>query len=304
MHWLRGWSRRIFSSAPTTPPCAGGGTPCGDAACSFRATATAKGRFAAETVEATGPAFDASLPDQHGRTFWQGDRLTLSDLDLGHGVRLARATLDGAHLARRRLDWEGDVRALGGSVRGQGAVNFSRAHLALEVGGSVQQVTLGPLARLLEITGPADGQVEQASFSFRGDPENWQAADLWLAGRATDFRWGARRWESLEVQAVVTDRRVQVHRLELRQSRNRLSLDGECSLPPDPLAAVAAGTGRWWQAGFACNVDARLEDLHDLAQLFGPPAPDSPGACRSTAGSARGRARRGLTATSTSKAAG
>ena len=67
---------------------------------------------------------------------------------------------------------------------------------------------------------------------------------------------------------------MQVHRLELRQSRNRLSLDGECGLPPAPSAAAP---GRWWQAGFACNIDARLEDLHDLAQLFGRPAPDLAG---------------------------
>ena len=233
------------------------------------------GRFLARSLEAGGPGFEATLPDLHGGTLWQGERLTLCDLDLGRGVQLARATLDGSRLARRRLDCDCDLRALGGTVRAQGAVNFSRARLALELGGTVRAMSLGPLAGLLGIPGPADGRVEQASFSFRGDPENWQAAEMWLAGRATDFRWGERRWESLELQAVVTNRRVQVHRLELRQSRNRLSLDGECALPPDPEAA--AEPGRWWQAGFACNVDARLEDLHDLAQLFGSPAPDVAG---------------------------
>ena len=258
------------------PPCAGAGITCGPAACCFRAVATTRAASWRGRWKSAGPRFDATLPDRYGRTNWQGDRLTLSDLDLGHGVLLAHATLDGSRLGRRRLDWEGDLRALGGTVRGQGAVNFSHERLALEVGGSVQQVTLGPLARLLEVTGPADGLVEQANFSFRGDPENWLAADMWLAGHATNFRWGQRRWESLEMQAVVTNRRVQIHRLELRQSRNRLSLDGECSLPPD--AATAAGAaGRWWQAGFACNVDARLEDLHDLAQLFGPPVPPMAG---------------------------
>ena len=231
------------------------------------------GHFAARAVEVGGPHFNATLPDQHCQTLWQGDRLALSNLDLGHGILLARATLDGTHLARQRLDWDGDLHALGGTVRGQGAVNFSRARLALEVGGSLQNVTLGPLAGLMEITGPADGQVEQATFSFRGDPENWPAAEMWLAGRATAFRWGQRRWESLEMQAVVTNHRVQVHRLELRQDRNWLSLNGECSLPPDPQAAANGAAGRWWQAGFACNVDARLEDLHALAQLFGPPVP-------------------------------
>ena len=237
------------------------------------------GAFLSRVMEVGGPRFDAALPNQHGRTLWDGRRLTFSGLDLGDGIHLARATLDGSRLDRRRLDADFDLRALGGTVRGQGAVNFSRERLALEVGGSVQQIALGPLARLMAVTGPADGQVEQASFSFRGDPESPAAADMWLAGRATDFRWGQRRWESLEVQAVVTDRRVQVHRLELRQTQNRLSLDGECSLPPPASAATPAtdADGPWWQAGFACNVDARIEDLRELARLFGPAMPDLAG---------------------------
>ncbi len=232
------------------------------------------GSFLSRVVEVSGPRFNAALANQHGRTLWDGRRLTFSGLDLGDGIRLARATLDGSRLDHRRLDADFDLRALGGTVRGQGAINFSRERLALEIGGSVQQIALGPLARLMEVSGPADGQVEQASFSFRGDPENPAAADMWLAGRATDFRWGQRRWESLEVQAVVTNRRIQVHRLELRQSRNRLSLDGECALPPPETTAT---DGPWWQAGFACNVDARIEDLRELARLFGPAMPDLAG---------------------------
>ena len=237
------------------------------------ASRTGTGGFLTRTAGIAGPGFDAAFSPCHGQTRWQDDRLTFSGLDLGHGILLARATLDGSHLGRGRLDWDGDLRALGGTVRGQGAVDLAGERLALDVGGSVRQVPLGPLARLLGITGPADGLVEQASFSFRGDPENWLAADLWLAGRATNFRWGQRRWESLEVQAVVTNRRVQVHRLELRQSRNRLSLDGECALLPAGAAGATGAADRWWQSGFACNVDARLEDLHALAELFGPPAP-------------------------------
>ncbi len=237
------------------------------------------GSFLSRVVEVGGPRFNAALANQHGRTLWDGRRLTFSGLDLGDGIRLARATLDGSRLDRRRLDADFDLRALGGTVRGQGAINFTRERLALEVGGSVQQIALGPLARLMEVTDPADGQVEQANFSFRGDPESPAAADMWLAGRATDFRWGQRRWESLEVQAVVTNHRVQVHRLELRQSRNRLSLDGECSLPVQEASATAAtdADGPWWQAGFACNVDARIEDLRELARLFGPAMPDLAG---------------------------
>ena len=136
-----------------------------------------------------------------------------------------------------------------------------------------------PLARLLGIAGPADGLIDQGNFTFRGDPENWPAAQMWLAAHSTDFRWGKRRWEDLDLQAVVVNRRVQVHRLELRQSANRLSLSGECPLPAAPAAArpAAEALRQWREGGFSCQVDARLEDLRALADLCGPGAPELAG---------------------------
>ena len=122
--------------------------------------------------------------------------------------------------------------------------------------------------------GTAGGLVQQGSFSFRGDLEDPLAAEMWLAAQAKDFRWGRRRWQSLELQTVVLHRRVQVNRLELQQSRNRLSLRGEFPLPlvsdKDPKEVPAKP---WWEAGFACTIDARLDDLHAFSMLIGPRFP-------------------------------
>jgi hypothetical protein len=227
------------------------------------------GHVAAQRLEVAGPDFDSTLRNINGWTYWKDSSLTFGDIDLGRGVHLASATLNGAHLRRQQLDWEGDLRALGGRARGQGAVNFSKPRLSLEIAGSLEKMAVGPLARLLGVRGQTAGEVQQANFTFRGDPENLTAAQMWLAADATDFRWGARRWESLELQGVVINGRAQVHRLELRQSGNQLSFTGECALPIPGESATA-----WWQAGGSCNVDARIDDLHALAELAGGQLPD------------------------------
>ena len=150
----------------------------------------ATGGFLARRVEIDGPVSDV-LPALGGPDALERQRLTLGDIDLGHGIHLARATLGAPTSAAAGSIGTCDLRALGGTARGQGAVSFLRERLALEVGGSLEQMTLRPLARLLGVPGPADGQVQQANFSFRGNPENWMAAHMW-AGRPRDgFSLGA-----------------------------------------------------------------------------------------------------------------
>ena len=230
------------------------------------------GFLLAREVDFAGPGFANTLLNRHGQTLWQDDRLTLSGLEFGPGVRLITATLGGAHLGRQHLDWEGKLAVLGGEVRVQGAVNFVHPGIALEMAGTLQGMPVAPLARLVGFTGAAGGSVEQGSFSFRGDLEDWPSAQMWLAAQATDFRWGERDWQKLDLRATVLHRRIQVNRLELQQSRNRLSLSGEC-----PLFLSTQGLEHWWESGFACNVDARLEDLRDLTRLFGARLPEMEG---------------------------
>ena len=235
------------------------------------------GRLMVQELEIGGPGFQNTFLNRHAETGWQGDRLTVTGMDFAPGVRLASLTLDGEHLGRQHLDWEGNFAILGGEIRAQGGINLSRTQIGLEVAGTLRQLPVQSLARLLGLMGSADGLVQQGSFSFRGNPEDSSAAEMWLAAQATDFRWGRRRWQSLELQTVVLHRRVQVNRLELRQSRNRLSLHGEFPLPLPADGTKGTPGHPWWEAGFSCTVDARLDDLHALSQLVGPRFPELDG---------------------------
>ena len=220
-------------------------------------------------LEIGGPGFQNTFLNRHGETGWQGNRLTVSNLELVPGVQASFLTLDGSHLGHCRLDWEGGLSVLGGEVRAQGAVNIARTHLGLELAGTLHQLPVQTAARLLGLMGSAGGLIEQGNFSFRGDPENPSAAEMWLAAQATDFRWGRRRWQSLEVQSVMLHRRVQVNKLELRQNRNQLSLHGEFPLPSANTEFKPETASPWWEAGFSCTVDAQLGDLHGLSLLMG-----------------------------------
>ena len=237
------------------------------------------GAFEIREVRTEGPGFAWTLPGAHGRTFWKDGLLTFSSVSVRDPGTAANGTLDLTRLERGRLKWECSLRMSDGEVRGQGSVDFSRADAPLEVAATMRRTALTPFARLLGVRGAVDGEVEQASFTFRGDPDALPAAQMSLSGRATGFRWEDRRWQSLEVQAVVLNRRVHLNRFDLRQDGNRLTLSGEYPLPPvDGSALHWAGEGSWWQAaGFSGNVDARLEDLTALARLIGPGAPELSG---------------------------
>ena len=136
-------------------------------------------------------------------------------------------------------------------------MDFNHERIALGVAVTLSHTALAPLARMLGIRGDLDGQIEQASFTFHGALEDPASAQRWLSARATGLRWGERRWQSLETRALVVDRQVRLHRFDLRQAGNHLSLSGEFSLPPaDTTGLVWLGEGAWWGRG-RVNVQRR-----------------------------------------------
>lgn len=237
------------------------------------------GVFEIQEMQATTSDFTRTIPGGQGRTFWKDGCLTFSSVSAQDGAAVANGTLDFTRVDRGHLKWQCSLQVLGGEVRGQGAVDLSRANAPLEVAATMHRTALAPFAQLLGVRGPVEGEVERASFTFRGDPANLPAAQMSVSARATGFRWDDRRWQSLEVQAVVVNRRVQLNRLDLRQDGNRVALSGEYPLPPtDGTALRWTGEGSWWRAaGFSGTIDARLDDLGTLTRLIGLGAPEIAG---------------------------
>ncbi|MBV9659475.1 MAG: translocation/assembly module TamB domain-containing protein [Verrucomicrobia bacterium] len=252
-------------------------------------------------VEARGPGgLDSVYHDWHAATRWNGTRLSLNGLALAPGIELTSLTLDGAQLHRRRLDGDFALRALGGTLRAQAKVNLPRdiAPWQLELAGSVEAIAVRPLVELLHLAGPTGGSVRAGVFSFSGDPANLSGAAASLRFEATDFQWGARRWQRLLLAATVLNHRVTMHELDLVQRSNRLVFNGEGPLPPSvaavtlpppapaadgktPTAAATATTTTTpaslvpaWLDNFSCNLDARIDDLEEFAYLLPPGLPE------------------------------
>ncbi len=244
------------------------------------ADAGTAGWAAATATEFTAGTRTATLPPWRGGARWQRPALTVSEVELGSGVRLVSANLDLSRLAGGRLDSSVTLDALGGTVRGQVEADFAAERPIFDVAGSLSRVAFEPVARLLGRTGPFAGFFDEGQFSFRGDPADPAAAALSLRAQARGFRWRERQFESLSLAGTLVNRRLQVQQFDLRQKGNDFRFSGETTLPERDAAAAAALIAPpdlrpwlpWLLAGFTLNIDARLDDLRALAQLVQPGA--------------------------------
>nr|MDQ3623048.1 hypothetical protein [Verrucomicrobiota bacterium] len=98
--------------------------------------------------------------------------------------------------------------------------------------------------------------------SFRGSPRDFSKATARVYLLATNFQWESRQWDSLELGTELIERRLQVHKLALRQGKNQLDLTGDLALP-------TAGR-EWWQSEFRWNIAAKIENLTELSALMLP----------------------------------
>ena len=236
--------------------------------------AAAPGFCSARETEFSAASHSVTLPAWHGTSTWQRPKLALYGIALGNGVNLVSATLDLSRLPLGQLESEVTLDALGGTLRGQVSADFAAARNFFDVAGSLQRVAVEPVARLLGGGGPFAGSFDQGQFSFRGDPADPLSASSSLRVEAREFQWKERRFESLVAGATLVNRRVQVQQFELRQSKNLLRLSGESALPqwsnPPIVTGLVGQAMAFLQAGFTCNIDARLEDLKALGQLADP----------------------------------
>lgn len=232
-----------------------------------------RGYAAARSTEFIAGTRRVVLPAWHGESAWRRPRLSLSNIGLGNGVKLVSAALDVSRVTNGAIDAELVVEALSGTLRGSVSADFTAERPVFSASGTLQNVGVEPVARLLGGSGPFAGSFDQGKFGFRGDPGEPLLASSSLSVQAREFRWKERRFESLAATATLVNRRLQVQQFELKQAGNAVSARGETVLPEreNPAAAIfGRGVLIPLMNGFSLALEAQLDDLQALGQLIDP----------------------------------
>ncbi|MFZ0434889.1 MAG: hypothetical protein WAL87_02790 [Chthoniobacterales bacterium] len=200
-----------------------------------------------------------TIPKGSAPAFWDGNTLRIGELGLGEGIELKEMTLK--PLAERL---EFGLRGMIGKgiLRGDGSLSTAGPAARLEVTLVGEHLGLEAFSGLMKDDNRATGTIQQARFTFRGDPGRPLDADSALRLVARNFRWEGKGWESLRVAATLTGRTLTVSEMLLRQGDNEFEAEGQSRIPADWRAIL--------RAPFSGTFRASLADAGTLAALAGP----------------------------------
>jgi len=200
-----------------------------------------------------------TIPKGSAPAFWDGTTLRIGEMGLVEGLDLQELTL-------KPLDdrLEFGLRGMIGKgiLRGDGSLGTKGPAGWLEVTLVGERLGLEAFSGLMKDDNRATGTIQQARFTFRGDPRRPMDADSALRLVARNFRWEGKGWESLRVAATLTGRTLTVSEMLLRQGDNELEAEGQSRLPADWRAIL--------RAPFSGTFRATLADAGTLAALAGP----------------------------------
>ncbi len=228
----------------------------------FTVSEAAPGIIEAHRVEIRRPEFTKTFDDVRGTTAFDGSKLSLNGLKLDSTIRFGSISADLREMQAGRAYVAFDLAAFGGMIRGEALAAASGGGVQFDASGSFSQIAIEDVANFVAFSGVAGGVIKEGKFTFRGSPRDFQKATLSIRLEATDFLWGKRKWNSLVVGATLFDRQVLLPEFRLSQAHNELSLRGEMAIP-EVLSD-------WWQSQFSFDISARVDNLSELAALFGP----------------------------------
>ncbi|HEX4086139.1 MAG TPA: hypothetical protein VHY22_14585 [Chthoniobacteraceae bacterium] len=194
-----------------------------------------------------------------GSLLLQGSQLELADMRLADSLRVVSATADLPALLRGQLQMQFNLDAFSGNIAGELSSAAREEHLQFESSGTFSNISVAQLAAFFGED--ADGIIKQGKFTFRGSPRDLAKATFTTRFEAGNFRWGARKWNSLIAGATYVDHRLQTLDFELHQAHNVLFLKGNMDVPQN--------WRQWWKADFAFDVSAKIDDLRELSALLG-----------------------------------
>ena len=221
------------------------------------------GSISIEKIHIAEPWLTKTFSDVRGTMALQNSSISVADMVLQKGMRLENASADLGALTRRRLKMTFTLLAFNGKIQGD-LDGFTREkhHLNFQTNGSFSQISIPDLARFLGSRETTGGIIEDGHFSFYGSPSDLKQSKSSIRLSARDFLWGQRQWNSLVLGATLVDRDLQILNLELQQAHNTLNLTGKIAIPDS--------RANWLKTDFNFNLDAKLDNVTELSQLFGP----------------------------------
>ena len=203
-----------------------------------------------------------------GSLLIQDSRLVLAGMKLTDSITIATASADLPELLRGQLQMEFALNAFSGDIQGELQSGAHEEHLIFDGSGTFAHISVAQLAAFLGGE-DADGEIKDGKFSFHGSPRDLAKATFTTRFEAGDFRWGARKWNSLVAGATYVDQRLQHLDFELRQAHNSLAINGQMRVPQD--------WKEWWKTDFNFDVAAKIDNLTELSALLGPGFEDTYG---------------------------
>lgn len=200
-----------------------------------------------------------TIPKGSTPAFWDGTMLRIGEMGLGEGLDLQELTLKPLD-DRLEFGLRGNIGK--GVLRGDGSLGTKGPAGWLEVTLVGEQLGLETFSGLTNPQNRATGTIQQARFTFRGDPGRPLDADSALRLMARNFRWEGKGWESLRIAATLTGRTLTVSEMLLRQGDNEFEAEGQSRIPADWRAIL--------RAPFCGTFRASLADAGTLAALAGP----------------------------------
>ncbi len=222
------------------------------------------GVVSADRVVIQQPWLSRTFTAVKGDTAFQNSRISIANLSLEKGMSVTNASSDLMEMANGRLKIDFDMAAFDGSIRGEVLSAQADLHSLLEANGSFAQISVAPLAAFFGFSGKAGGVIHEGKFTFSGSLRNLEKATLSVHLEATDFQLGNRQWNSLVGSATLVEHRMQIPELHLKQAHNELNL--KAAAWPCPRSRGR----KWWQSEFAFDIAAKIDNLTELSELFGP----------------------------------
>lgn len=230
----------------------------------FTASTMEPGEISIDRLTLQHPFFTRTFERLTGATAIHDRRLAIGRVPIAEHLALDWLTVG---LRDQRLDLSYKVAAFSGELTGDLATRLDGTLDALQAAGRFGSISIPQLADFLGTTETTGGTIRDGNFRYGGDPGSLPQA-LRVRLDATDFQWGARRWESLILGAALLDGRLDIPELRLVQADNDIALDGHLRLDP---------ARHWWQSDFDFNFAARIGSLGELSVLFGPEFADASG---------------------------